>query len=404
MPLQKSILNRDIPRLFVAATRQNDGKTTTCLGLYGVLRRAFERVGYIKPMGQRYVDLAGRKVDEDTILFDRFFHVDAPIEAMSPVVIDGSFTRRFLDDPDQLHRELVDKLVRAFDRASYEKDAVIIEGSGHAGVGAVCDLSNAQVAKLFGAKAIIVAKGGIGQPVDEISLNKSHFDQHGVEVLGVILNKCIPTKLEMVRSYAGKALSRLGVPLLGVVPESRPLSTPSLAQVVAAVRGRWLNGQRQAARVRVRQIVVGAMAARGIIDFLRPGVLVITPGDRDDILLAALAGGPGMTPGQRIAGIILTRGLLPHPKLMALLAEAKIPVVACADDSYTVASQINSLTVKTQPEDEDKIDLIQELIATHVDIEQVCAPFGVTIPPVAWAAPEPTVAAAPPVRPVYSAK
>jgi len=381
MPLQTSPLNRDIPRLFVAATRQNDGKTTTCLGLYAVLQRYFEKVGYIKPMGQRYVDFAGRKIDEDTILFDRIFHVDAPIEAMSPLVIDGTFTRRFMDDPDKLLPQLVDKLARSFDRASYEKDAVIIEGSGHAGVGAVCGLSNAQVAKLFGAKAILVSRGGIGQPVDELALNKSLFDQHGVEVVGVILNKVLPSKQEMVADYAGRALKRLGMPLLGVMPASTALSTPSLSQVVDAVKGRWLNGQRLGGRTRVRQIVVGAMAARGIIDFLRPGVLVITPGDRDDILLAALAHGSGTQGGQKLAGIILTRDLMPHPKLMNLLAEARIPVISCAEDSYSVASQINALTVKTQPEDEDKVALIQDLIAENVNIPQICAAFGVQAKP-----------------------
>src|SRR5690606_9268621 len=106
----------------------------------------------------------------------------------------------FIDDPEGVRPVLVDKIVRAFDRATYEKEAVIIEGSGHAGVGAVCDLSNAQVAKLLGAKAIIVARGGIGMPVDEIALNKSLFDKHGVEVVGAILNKVLPDKADIVES------------------------------------------------------------------------------------------------------------------------------------------------------------------------------------------------------------
>ena len=92
--------------------------------------------------------------------------VERPIEAMSPpVAIDTTFTRRFLDDPQRNPPVLVDKIVRAFDRTGLSEGCGHHrEGSGHAGVArAICDLPNAQVAKLLGAKAIIVSRGVIGQ-------------------------------------------------------------------------------------------------------------------------------------------------------------------------------------------------------------------------------------------------
>ena len=162
--------NTETPRLFVAATRQDDGKTTTCLGLFAVLQQKLSRVGYIKPIGQRFVKLENHLIDEDTVLFDKTYDIRTPIESMSPVAIDSTFTRRFLDDPVGMHPILIDKVIRAFDRSAYEKDVIIIEGSGHAGVGSICDLSNAEVARMLGAKVIIVARGGIGKPVDELAL------------------------------------------------------------------------------------------------------------------------------------------------------------------------------------------------------------------------------------------
>ena len=60
------LLNKTTPRIFIAATRQNDGKTTTAVGLYASLRERFDRVGYIKPIGQRFVEISGKKIDEDT--------------------------------------------------------------------------------------------------------------------------------------------------------------------------------------------------------------------------------------------------------------------------------------------------------------------------------------------------
>jgi len=370
MPFQNQPLNRDIPRLFIAATRQNDGKTTTCLGLFAALSNHFKDVGYIKPIGQRFVDVEGKKIDEDSLLLNAIYDVRVPIEAMSPVAIDATFTRRFLDDPDSVRTVLVDQIARAFDRASYEKDAVIIEGSGHAGVGAVCDLSNAQVAKLLGAKAIIVSSGGIGKPVDEIALNKSLFDRHGVEVVGAILNKVLPEKRDLVEEYASKGLERMGIPLLGVIPVQEQLAAPNLSQIVDEVDGRWLNARESGYNERIRKVVVGAMAARGIIDYLVPGNLIITPGDRDDILLAAIAAS-GISGKKVVSGIVITRDILPHPKLMEMLAKTSIPVVISREESYSVASRIHSMTVKTQPQDEDKIPLIKRLIMENVDIEML---------------------------------
>lgn len=364
--------NRDIPRLFVAATRQNDGKTTTCLGLFAAFQAHFKSVAYIKPIGQRFIDIEGKKIDEDSFLLDSIYSVEVPIEAMSPVAVDGSFTRRYLNNPEKMRARLVDTISRAFDRATYYKDAVIIEGTGHAGVGAVCDLSNAEVAKLLGAKVVIVSQGGIGRPVDEIALNKSLFDRHGVEVVGAILNKVREDKLEVVREYAGLGLKRLGVPLLGVLPVKYDLAAPNLSQIVREVGGRWLNGEEHGGTERIRSVVVGAMAARGIIDHIKPGVLIITPGDRDDIILAALATS-GVHGRRAVSGIILTRSILPHPKLMNMLASTDIPVVICDEESYNVASKINTMTVKTEPQDQDKIPIIKALITEHVDIKQLLA-------------------------------
>ena len=358
--------NTTTPRLFIAATRQNDGKTTTCLGLFSALRQIFKDVGYIKPIGQRFIHYQNHLIDEDSLLFDKTYDIRTPIESMSPVAIDSTFTRRYLDDPEKMHPVLVDKVVRAFDRSAYEKDVIIIEGSGHAGVGAVCDLSNAEVAKLLRAKVVIVSRGGIGKPVDEIALNKSLFDRHGVEVVGAILNKVAPDKMEVVEGYTRKALARIGIPLLGTIPTTATLSYPNLTQVVETVNGRWLNAQSSGQHNRILNVVVGAMTAKSLIDYIRPGVLVITPGDREDVLLLTIAA--CSVSGQKpLAGVVLTRNILPSPHIMEMIAQTQIPVVISHEESYTVASRINSMTVKTQPEDADKIPIIKKLILDNVD-------------------------------------
>lgn len=363
--LLKSPENKVTPRIFVAATRQNEGKTTTCLGLFHVLSTMFDHVGYIKPIGQRFVEVSGMMIDEDSVLFDSVYDTDVPIEAMSPIAIDPTFTRRYLTDPQQ-RGFLVDRMCRAFDRAAYAKDAIIIEGSGHAGVGAICDLSNAQVANILGSKAIIVSSGGIGRPVDEIALNKSLFDKYGVEVVGAILNKVIPEKLDIVSEYAGRGLARLGIPLLAVIPEEKLLRAPNFGQIIEEVKGHWLHGEESGRLQRIDQVIIGAMSAKGIIEYLKPGVLLICPGDREDVILAAIAT-TAISGRPSAAGILLTHGFMPHPKLIDLIRSTGTPVAICDYDSYRAASKIYSMTVKTQPQDTDKIPVIRDLVMESTD-------------------------------------
>ena len=374
LPLLAKPTNVITRRIFVAATRMNDGKTTACLGLFAALQHLYPRVGFIKPVGQRYVEVEGLKVDEDSYLLDRIYNVHVPIESMSPITIDPTFTRRFLANPEETYAQLVDKICRAFDRVSWEKDFTLIEGTGHAGVGSVFDLSNARVARILDAKVILVCPGGIGRPVDEIALNKALFDQVGVEIIGAILNKVEADKIPQIAHYAGLGLARLGVPLLGVLPVQKMLSAPNLSQVAEEIGGRWLNARVTGAHERILRVVVGAMTAKGIIDHLQPGNLLITPGDRDDVILAAISA-TSISGTKAIAGIILTNDILPHPKLLELLAQTDLPVIAAREDAYTITSKIHNMTVKTQPQDTDKIPVIKQLVTEHVDMSKLLAAF-----------------------------
>ena len=366
--------NTTTKRIFIAATQMNDGKTTTSLALFGALRHLTKDVGFIKPVGQRFVDIEGQQIDEDSVLLDTVFNVSVPIQAMSPIAIHPTFTREYLDNPSILREAHIDQLCRAFDRAAYEKDYIIIEGTGHAGVGSVFGLSNADVAKRLNAKVILIASGGIGGPIDQIALNKSLFEKSEVEVIGVIINKVLPEKIEIVKKYCRKALSHMDIPLLGCIPAEAQLTKPNLNQVAEVVDGQWVNGKEYGGRQRVDKVVIGAMAAKGIADYFLPGVLIITPGDREEIILSAITA-QGENNKKLLSGIILTHNILPCSKLMIMIQKTKIPVISCSEDSYVVASRINKMTVKTQPGDSDKIPIIKDLVTKNVNIDVIFEAF-----------------------------
>ncbi len=362
-------MNKVTPRIFVAATQQNGGKTTTALGLFSALSRRLGRIGFIKPVGQRFIEVDGKCIDEDTVLIDQTFGVCVPLEAMSPIAVEPDFTRRYIEQAN--HDFLVRRIRNSFDRAAWEKDFVIIEGTGHAGVGSVFDLSNARVASLLGSKVLMVTEGGIGKPIDEIALNKALFDQEGVEILGVILNKVLPDKLDYVKDFAARGFHRLGIDLLGVVPAEPLLATPTLGQICPTVKGAFLSAKAESGR-RIQKVIIGAMNSTHVTQYFDPGTLVITPGDREDIILAALSSGAQTEKdGKVIAGLVLSGDLLPHPNLIGMIKSSRLPAIASPLDSYAVASSIHSMTVKTLPGDAEKIGKIQSLIEKHVEIDRL---------------------------------
>src|SRR5689334_11762185 len=248
-------MNTTTPRVFIAATRQNDGKTTTSLGLLSALQRIHGRIGYIKPVGQRFVEIEEQKIDEDTVLMDRVYRLNCPLVDMSPIAVEPDFTRKYLQS--SRNDALVKRIENAFDRVAWEKDFVLVEGSGHAGVGSVFDLSNAQVAKVLKAKVVIVSQGGIGKPIDEVSLNQALFDKEGVEIIGVILNKVLPDKVDYISEFAKRGLKRKGLQLLGVVPHQQILSSPTMELIRDELRAEVLNSSAQISNL-VEDVVVGA--------------------------------------------------------------------------------------------------------------------------------------------------
>lgn len=361
--------NRVTPRVFVAATRQNDGKTTTSLGLLAELQKRFPRVGYIKPVGQRFVEIERRKIDEDTVLMDSVYRLNCPLQDMSPIAIDATFTRRYLEHGDG--DAIVSRTVQAFDRVAWEKDFVLCEGSGHAGVGAVFDFSNARVARILGAKVVLVSRGGIGKPIDEIALNQALFEKEGVEIVGVIINKVLPERLEEIEQITRVGLRRKGLELLGVLPHEPLLTRPSVALIAHELNARELNPSGYMDNL-VDRVVVASMSPERMARYFRKGALVICQGDRTDIIQEIATSLVGQTVGG-LAGIVLTDGLLPSRTAMEALTELPFPALLTDLDSYSASAVVHDLTVKTRPSDQRKIETIRQLVARHIDVEKILA-------------------------------
>jgi hypothetical protein len=356
--------------VYVAATRQNDGKTTISIGLLQAFSQIYDNVGFIKPVGQQSVLVGDERIDKDTYLISDICNIRDNLKMMSPIAVPKGFTEDYILNRNIKKDMLKNKLMTAYEHIKRGKDYVVIEGTGHAGVGSIFDFNNARVASLLGSRVIIVSKGGLGKPIDEIYMSKTLFEKEGVEVMGVIMNQVIEEKYEKIKQLATKSLESMGLKLLGTIPQQEILSAPTMAQIREHLNAELINGQYLYENI--FQVVVGAMTAHHALNFMKKGTLLITPGDREDLILASLSAGIiGDNDEDCISGIILTEGVMPHKNIFKLLQKTRIPVIIVNEGTYQTASKVHDLLVKITPQDKKKIELAKELVSRYVDIDYI---------------------------------
>jgi len=376
-------------QLYLAATGMNRGKTTVSLGLLAALFARGLRTGFIKPVGQRYAMVDGTPADEDAILVKSAFDLPDALDALSPVHIPRGFTKAYIGG--EVVDDLPARIRAAYARVAKDRDVLLVEGTGHAGVGSVVDLSNAQVAAMLGARAIIVSEAGVGRPIDEIVLNHALFQRYGVDVVGAVVNKVDLDTHPSLAEVLERGLARQGIELLGVLPYRPLLSNPTLSMLTEQLTGQLLHAGPDLGRV-IEHVAIGAMQAEHVMERLGPGSLLIVPGDRVDVLRATVAAvrsgkllrhaadrDPALH-GSAMAGVVLTGGYLPSPDVIASARHADLFMYAVREDTYDAASEVHDLLVKTHPDDRDKIELIKALVAQHLDVDRILGAFAEPLP------------------------
>ncbi len=363
-------MSQDIKKVFVAATRQNDGKTMTSLGLFNAICKRFNSVSYMKPVGQQYVEVGDKKVDKDAFLFQKVYDLSDDFSYMSPIAVPKGFTQDYIDKPN--HDANIAQLHSAYDHLVQDKDFLLLEGTGHAGVGSCFDLSNAVVAKTFKTKVVLVSLGGIGRSIDEILLNKSVFDLQGVELMGVIINKIQEERYDRVSHYIKKGLERQGIPVLGCIPFVQSLSNPIIETIFEKIKGTVLSSK-VGFNNRVDKCVIGDMVPHDALTNFEPNTLFIVPANREGLIMAALCG--NLLDSEVVyylSGIIFTGGQHPHERVLTLIKRTHIPIILVEEDSFTVATNITNMLVKVGVNESEKITKIQGLVEEYVDVDRIC--------------------------------
>ncbi len=367
--------------IYVAATGQHIGKTTCTLGLTANLIRQGFKTGYCKPVGQKHITFDGKVADKDAVLFSQVIGFELDPEIHSPVIIGKGVTKQYIENKSQFN--FFEDINVAARHMTQNHEVVVYEGTGHPGVGSVCDLSNAEVARRLDAGVVMIVEGGIGRTIDKLHLSTAVFREKNVPILGVIVNKVRSDKYEEIQYYLSKKFTDMDLPLLGILPYDRSLSFPIMETVCRAIKGKVHQNPEKMSN-RVEDIVAGSLVDMEEFQVFQ-NILLVSSAKRlreavekvDRISkLKKLEKSP-------ISGVIVTgdgrhehwyeQADLDHP----YFRQHQIPVITTTLDTYGSVLKINRIEVKINTRTPWKVQRAIELIREHVDFDSLLDHFSI---------------------------
>jgi BioD-like phosphotransacetylase family protein len=331
--------------------REGAGKTSMIVGLARALGRP---VGYMKPFGDRILYRKKRLWDYDSALVVGVLGIDESPEQMS-IGFDHS-KLRFMYDAESTG----EKLTGLIEQVETGKELLFIEGGRNLGFGGSVHLDAISVAKHAGAKLVVVVSGTEDEILDDVTFLKHHVDLGGVPLLGVVANRV--KDLDDFDATHRRHLEELGLPLLGVMPYCADLTYPSVGFLSGILFAKVLAGEENMNRT-VKHILVGAMdadAARREPIFAEDQLLVITSGDRSDMILAAL--------DADTVGIVLSNNVMPQANIISQVSEKGIPLLLAGEHTYSVAKRIDDVERLLTKDETSKIDSLTDMAREHLDL------------------------------------
>jgi uncharacterized protein len=337
----------------IASMRKSAGKTSVIVGIAAALNK---KMAYIKPFGERMLYRKKRLWDYDSALITNLFGLKEDPVDMS-IGFDHS-KLRYMYDQEGTEKKLLETVANI----GKDKGILFIEGGRDLSYGMSIYLDTLSLAKYTGSRLVMVISGEEDTILDDILFLKKHVDLAGVNLSGVIVNKV--QNLEDFQTTHLPVIQKLGVRVLGVIPYQSDLTFFSVYYLADRLFAKVITGEGGLKKV-IKNIVIGAWSANIFLQnplFKKENKLVITGGDRTDMILAALEGDT--------SGIILTNNILPPSNIISRASEKNIPLLMVFSDTYQTAKQIESLEPLLTREDTEKVDLLKEMVQKHVQLSE----------------------------------
>jgi phosphate acetyltransferase len=359
--------------LYIAATEPMSGKSLVALGLMEMLSRRRPRLGFFRP-----VVTHADQIDNDIALIAGRYGLQPGVTAVHAFTHDEAQRELAAGRHDEVLKAILDR----YKALETHCDFVLCEGTDYTGVSSAFEFDfNATVAKNLGAPILPVLSGR-NRTADEIhnaiQVAREVFQARGCDVVATVVNRATtPDPRAMAQSLAGA-----GTEPVFVIPEDPALSLPTVADVARELGARILHGSADSLRRDVGRVIVAAMDLSNFLERLTPGSLVLTSGDRADILLGGFVANRSAA-GSGLAGIILTGGLTPALRIQDLvggLSDESLPVLAVDADTYETTTRVHDVRAWLSADDEPKVARALGLFESFVQVEALAERINLTRP------------------------
>jgi dethiobiotin synthetase len=391
--------------IFILGTARDVGKTVTSIGVIGKLLSAEHgyaphEIGYIKPVGQQTLSVVEEdgtpvEADKDAVVVTSLMGVgNVGFRYLSPVIWQGGLTTSFIQDsitgdPLEGRDAFMARIRESYELVARNRRVVIVEGTGQPGVGSVAGVSNGDVINMLREMGVpvfvaLVTRGGIGATIDEVFPYFMSLDHMNTRVDGLIVNGVFANRIDRIRDALqgyydhifaplyGRYLRQPFPPILGFVPTIPELELPTMrliAQHFAASEKSALEiltaeqFEEHASRL-VRNVRVVNLRY-GYERYVGPGDAVVVGINANDSLFSVVLHHQRLISehGSGLTGLILSckevGGLSQQVRSELARAEG-LPTIALDNDTADIIQRIDNMTVKMQPYDVYKRDLIAQ--------------------------------------------
>jgi len=352
--------------IYITTIESNSGKSLVSLGLLRMMLNKSSKVGYFRPIINKGKNSA---FDDHTNTAIKYFNLDIKYEDC--YTYEQSEIVALLSEGKS--DEIIQKIINHYKKLEAEYDYVLIEGTDFSGDGGFTEVDvNLMIAKNLGVPVLIVGAGNGKKKQDFVNtmqLTYKSFIKKDVAVIGLIANKIEVDELDFINQELKKTIPS-EVPI-DVIPNINFLANPTVKEVVEILNGKVLFGQ-QFLDNTIESFSTGAMQLRNYLTRIKENSLVITPGDRADIILGALQANAS-TNYPKISGIILTGDLLPEDSILKLIdgVQATVPIVAVTGGTFDVSNKIGAVNPKIYVSNRKKILLALDTFDTYVDVNRL---------------------------------
>ncbi|HSK98126.1 MAG TPA: phosphate acetyltransferase, partial [Euzebyales bacterium] len=357
--------------LYLASLEPGSGRSLVTLGLMELLSRRTGGVGYFRP-----VIPSSQRLDPRIALVAGRYRLDLGAEEMY------AYTAPQVEHmlAEGRRDEVFAGILHAYKAIERRCGFVVCDGTDFTGVTAAFEFDfNIAVANHLGAPVLTLVNGhqrSADDIVAGVQVAAESLRAEGAVVAATVVNRVPRGMLELTREALTSAEVD-GQSPLWVLPEDPRLSMPTMAEIGDALGASDLHGRPLDAAQEVSTFKVAAMSVPNFLDHVSDGALIITSGDRPDVILATLVS--RLTPSMpTVAGMILTGGLPMAPQVERLLADTPLPILQVATDTYTTASRVGAVRGVIRPDNERKIATALGLFERHVDVDALADRIEVT--------------------------